>query len=175
MFDYGKPPKLSMTASPQEAAEWCRQALVFLTKYREHTSDSGPDFYAVDFLRRAIRWVEMRDDPEIEMWWGPPPANTSGKRAELELQRLADRLEGVSDPDTPALDNNDLLILQALYDRHPATHLQVDLEDATKLMRRTIGKRLAYMREHGLAERPKGKRQGDRITAKGIRILKRDG
>ena len=61
---------------------------------------------------------------------------------------------------------NDLLILNALA-QSPATMSQYALEATTRVTRRTLTKRLAFLRTHGLTERPHGPHGGETITPLG--------
>ena len=66
-----------------------------------------------------------------------------------------------------------LKILEALKERHPARMTQVEIEGATRITRKTIGKRLNELRNMGLVERSKGERGGEGLTLLGLQLLGR--
>jgi hypothetical protein len=68
----------------------------------------------------------------------------------------------------PPLSPEDAEILAVLGDHFPRTVRQVDLEDTTALSRRTIGRRLRYLRGKGLTTRPDGERGGEALTGAGL-------
>ena len=50
---------------------------------------------------------------------------------------------------------------------------QVEIEGATRITRKTIGKRLNELRNMGLVERSKGERGGEGLTLLGLQLLGR--
>jgi predicted transcriptional regulator len=73
------------------------------------------------------------------------------------------------------IEDDDEKILRELERAHPRLCNNYDLETATGITRKTIGKHLSYLIGKDLAARPKGKRAGTAITPKGTELLKKLG
>jgi hypothetical protein len=73
---------------------------------------------------------------------------------------------------TPALDKDDLKILKHLAGTSRLCTTK-DIAAAVWLSDKTIGKRLAALREVGLVHRPRGSRGGNRITSTGLELASR--
>jgi hypothetical protein len=78
--------------------------------------------------------------------------------------------EPMTDRD-PGLDHEDVSILTALNAQAPKLIAGSELESNANVSRKTVGKRLNELIARGLAERPKGKRGGATITARGKALL----
>ena len=80
--------------------------------------------------------------------------------------------EGSRAADAPALDKTDIVILAALSrSRWPMRQDQISSDTSPRLSVRTIGPRLAKLRDAGLTRRPMGERGGDEITDAGRAAL----
>jgi hypothetical protein len=93
-------------------------------------------------------------------------------RLERQLEREPAGPERQVPPadELPPLTPKDMLILKALAEQHPKAMLQVDIEAASHLARRTIGPRLTYLRARHLTHRPHGKNKGEALTPLGLRV-----
>jgi hypothetical protein len=80
-----------------------------------------------------------------------------------ELYRRSDKRR----PLTPV----HIAILKALKDAQPKTLTQYNLEQQSRVSRRTLGPCLKQLRDWGLVHRPYGDRKGDAITKKGAAKL----
>lgn len=74
-------------------------------------------------------------------------------------------------PDAEALDDNEIQILSELYDTAPALCTNYALEAATRISRKTIGKRLQRLRALDLVAHPRGERKGATLTKKGYDLV----
>lgn len=74
---------------------------------------------------------------------------------------------------TPPLDDKDVSILRYLEEMYPLAKSQTDIEAGSLVSRRTIGRRLAKLRDKNLTHRPKGEKGGEAITDQGRKLLAR--
>jgi hypothetical protein len=112
----------------------------------------------VDRVRAAIEAVHPAEGsspaPEGEATTGPQP-------------------DGAADLNgPPALKADDLKILRLLRKARPRLLKLYDLEAGSSLSRRTLSGCLQYLRDHGLAEQPRGPKSGWTITDEGVALLR---
>ncbi len=151
--------------------------------YRRSSLFRGRVLQSIAALRGAASAGQRAPDFQGKLddsltWWEwylheeTPPARrtvrTVHEAAEAlnELVREAERREVLRTP----LTREHVVLLRALLNASPSTVLQVTLEEdpAIDLCRRTIGSRMAELREWGMVHRPHGEREGDALTSKGV-------
>jgi hypothetical protein len=78
------------------------------------------------------------------------------------------------EPPVPGLNRSDLPILQVLAINHPIPQTQTEIAGQARLSERTVRDRLTWLRKNGYTVRPSGKKGGETITEKGLRVLPPD-
>lgn len=115
----------------------------------------------------------------FEAWWDKSCSFTALTADPAEVYGMLVSQKGLpdvsrlleSEPPIPPLDNEDVLILRYLAEQG-ICKVQADIEQATRISRKTVGKRLLGLRNLGLIEHPPSK-DGDMITPAGRSILRR--
>lgn len=102
----------------------------------------------------------------IAYCWGEYPEESEAMGLPKSIEKNSTSTGAQKAP----LDEEDLMILQYLAEQS-ITRLQVDIAAAIERDEKTIRKRLDYLRNEGLIERPRGKRKGEIITPEGLKRL----
>jgi hypothetical protein len=138
--------------------------LVVINDRQAHQSVDSAELFTVTVKR--IRAAADKAFADIEAAIAKARVDVAGAATDPGAALVSDKGGNI------ALTRNDLKIFRALQRIYPATMQQYDLADATRLSRGTVGRRLEQLRAWGLVERPRGDRQGNTITMKGLGLLK---
>lgn len=140
---------------------------------------------AVAFLRqggnRVVTWIPD-DGSEAFAVTSPEVAATLPTGSGYGIGVILDNqgeISNVTPPKAPVADTlpplnqHDHEILLCLEERSPLAMVQIDIATATLIHRKTVGRRLERLREHGLVHRPMGERAGDTLTDRGRELAER--
>lgn len=172
-----------------EAVPWFRAA------YHEAVlADDHEKAVNAVFVRAGLEWQERTGKPALHMaeGWkraiigagydanvaGIVPTNagliaTMAVWAAMEWERHEPRKTQAPPEPTetlPALTADDAAILRELLAKSPVLVVQADLEAATVISRKTLGKRLQKLTDDNLVTRPEGERGGYGLTDAGQKI-----
>ena len=115
--------------------------------------------YRISAMEHWCDAAEMQSEVEQN---GEQPGRSAAKDGE-ELQT------------PPALTQKHFDILTVLQLEFPRTVLQNDIVTAAFFDRKSVGTYMSELRRWGYIERPRGPREGDRITKAGLALLKKKG
>lgn len=114
---------------------------------------------------------KLKSDPDAQQRFLArlePKGRQALVAARIEAQAGADK-----SPDETAatIDTDELGILRALAKAKPVLQVMSNLENETRISRKTVGAKLTRLIDKGLVHRPGGPRDGVAITTKGQDVL----
>lgn len=135
----------------------------------------------VDGMAAAVvqQWIDAQLNDSItysnEVHWAKRHGEVKQYAMAAQLQMAAAESNSPHPPteNSYPIDAEDLQILQALQKLSPKVLNLYDLEEESRVGRKTAGKRVNAMIEHGLIVRPKGPKGGATITPAGSDLLAR--
>jgi hypothetical protein len=97
-----------------------------------------------------------------------PPVNTGDAAGQPQPRSAASK-----PVPSPTIDEDELAVLNALYDRRPVLVKNVDVEEAADLSKQKVGGVIAALIGKGLVIRPSGERKGATLTPDGEAMVER--
>jgi hypothetical protein len=160
----------------QEACEVFRAAFATVSQVRYAWANVAPELLrelwgVMELIGGTIpdRLEELMDKPSV-----------SERYIQRVLQAITEVVRWCEGPNVtrsqhespiPAVDEEDLRILQCVANAAPRLLSQDEIEAESRISRRTISKRLRGLLESGLVRQPKGPKSGTTITPDGQTLL----